>query len=143
MKPLVSFWRFLRSLGQTGAVKQAIDEELRLHLEMRASENIAAGMSPEEAAHAARRRFGNVQSIREECREARGASFSETTLQDVRFGLRMLLKNPGFTAVAMLTVAHACCPAATASSTPINCSVLSLLSQSGRATSGFYLGLTA
>ena len=143
MKPLVTIWRWLRSLGQTRAVKQEIDEELRLHLEMRTAENIAAGMSSEEAARTARRRFGNVQSIREECREARGASFGETTLQDIRFGLWMLLKNRGFTAVAVLTVAHACCPAATASSTPINCSVLSLLSQSGRATGGFYLGLTA
>ena len=86
-------------------MKQEIDEELRLHLELRTAENIAAGMSPAEAARAARHRFGNVQGIREECREARGESFSETTMQDVRFGLRMLLKNPGFTAVAVLMFA--------------------------------------
>ncbi len=86
-------------------MKQDIDEELRFHIEQRAAENIAKGMTPEEAARDARKRFGNVQSVREECRDVRDASFGEATWRDIRFTFRQLLKNPGFTAVAVLTLA--------------------------------------
>jgi hypothetical protein len=85
-------------------VKRVIDEELRFHVEQRTTENIAAGMSPKEATREARKRFGNVQSIREQCRDVRGASFCEATLKDLRFGLQMLRKNPGFTTVAGLSL---------------------------------------
>ena len=69
-----TIWLRLRWLARRRAVKQEIDEELRFHLEQRAAENIAAGMSAEEAAREARKRFGNLQSIREECRETRTVS---------------------------------------------------------------------
>src|SRR6478752_5201231 len=95
----------LRSLFRRTVMKRDIDEELRFHLEQRAAENIVAGMSPEEAARAAKRRFGNVQSIREDCREVRGVGFGETMIQDIRFGLRLLRKNPGFTVTAILSLA--------------------------------------
>jgi predicted permease len=105
MNILQKIWRWLRSLGQRRAVKQEIDEELRFHVEQRTAENVAAGMSPEEAAREARRRFGNVQSVREQCRERRGASFGEATWQDIRYGARVLCKAPSFTMAVILTLA--------------------------------------
>jgi putative ABC transport system permease protein len=103
--------RTLRSLGQRRAAKREIDEELRFHLEQRTAENVVAGLSPKEAARAARRQFGNLQNVHEECRDVRGANFGEQMLRDMRFGLRILVKNPGFTAVAVLLalVALAAC----------------------------------
>src|SRR5205807_1935157 len=92
----------VRSLAQARAV---IDEELRFHIEQRTAENIAAGMTPEEAARSARKRFGNIQTVREECRDARGASFGDTMLGDIRFSLRTLARSPAFTVVAVLMFA--------------------------------------
>jgi macrolide transport system ATP-binding/permease protein len=100
-----TIWMKLRSAWQRRGVKREIDEELRFHLEQRTAENLAAGMAPEDAAREARKRFGNLQSVREECRETRGANFGEAILQDLRFGARMLAKRPGLTAMAVLSLA--------------------------------------
>lgn len=103
--PLLSFLRGLRRLGRRARLKHDIDEELRFHLEMRAEENERAGMPAAAARAAAQRRFGSLQNIREDCQEIRGASFGDAVSRDVRFGLRILRRNPGFTTVATLTLA--------------------------------------
>jgi len=105
VNPLRTIWHRLRSLAQSRAAKREIDEELRFHLDQRIAENIAAGMTPDEAARDARKRFGNLQTVREECRETRGANPGETIWMDIKFAARMLRRRPGFTAVAVLTLA--------------------------------------
>jgi len=78
---------------------------MRQHRELLEQEQIKAGVAPQEARYAARRRFGNALVLREESRDAWGWTWLENTLHDVRFSFRMLVKSPGFTTVAILTLA--------------------------------------
>jgi len=100
----MSWMNRLRSLFRRDKLNRDLADELKFHVEMRTRENVAAGMSPKEARDAALRQFGNVGAVTEETREAWGLAWLETLGQDLKYGLRMLAKNPGFTAVAVITL---------------------------------------
>src|SRR5690242_7063628 len=85
----------IRAVLRKSDLDSEMDEEMRAHIEMRTQQNIEAGMPPEEARFVALRQFDWVESIKETCREERGVVWLEHLVQDVRYGARMLWKNPG------------------------------------------------
>jgi predicted permease len=101
----MKIWSKLRSLFWKGKLDAEMVEEMRLHLEMQTEKNIAAGMDPNEARYAARRQFGGVEQIKEIARDQRGWIWLELAVRDVGYAARQLRRAPGFTAVAMLSVA--------------------------------------
>src|SRR5262245_16293323 len=95
----------LRALFFKPKMEEELDEEVRFHLEREIEENIARGMGPEEARYAALRSFGGVERVKEESRDERGIRLFDEVWQDLSYGARMLRTQPGFTLVAVITLA--------------------------------------
>jgi putative ABC transport system permease protein len=107
MSFFVTVRSFLRNLFLSRRVDGDLDQELQSHLDMLAEENIRAGMSPREAQRAARIDLGGVEQVKEQVREERIGNWLQSVLSDCRYGVRQLRKNPGTTAVIILTLALA------------------------------------
>jgi predicted permease len=97
-------WKRLNALFRHGDLDRGMNAEVRFHIEMETEKNIKLGMSPGEARLKALRSFGPMEKHKEETRDARGVSWIETLIADLRYGSRALLKHPGYALLAVLTL---------------------------------------
>src|SRR6185369_15926700 len=95
----------LRALFRREHVERELDDELRFHLDRDTDRNRRDGMSHDDARCAALKSFGPLERSKEECRDARGVRLINEFLQDLRYGARLLAKNPGVTLIAIVTLA--------------------------------------
>jgi hypothetical protein len=94
----------LRTIFRRKTVEEELDDELRFHFEREVEKQMNSGLVREEALRRARLSFGGLDQVKEECRQARGVSALETTVQDLHYAIRSMRRNPAFTVVAVLTL---------------------------------------
>src|SRR6185369_10505611 len=105
MISLLIFLSRLRGLFSKQKGENELTDEIQSHIEMQIEDLVRQGMSPEEARYVALRKFGGVDQVKETYRDQRTLSWIETFFRDLRYGLRMLRRSPGMTAVAILSLA--------------------------------------
>src|SRR5688572_11008876 len=98
-------WYRLRSVMRRSSVEDGLDEEMRFHIDQQTEKNISRGMTPSEARRQALIRFGGLERVKEDTRDEFRPALFEDFVRDLRYGARALLRTPGFTAVATLTLA--------------------------------------
>ncbi len=104
--PLISDLLYrLRALFRRKSVESELDDELRAHFDRQVEKHLRSGLALEEARRQTRVEFGGIEQVKEECRDARGVSFLETAIFDLRYGMRMLGKSRALTATLVITLA--------------------------------------
>src|ERR687892_388051 len=104
MRWITESWKWLRSIRRRHALESGLDEEIRFHIDQQTEKHRRSGLSPDEARRQALLKFGGVERVRESARDEIRPALLEDSLRDLRHGVRMLRRAPGFTAAALVTL---------------------------------------